>query len=413
MPSVQVKPGIYWIGVNDRTTDLFEGIWPITSEGVSYNAYVIDDEKKVLVDMAKDIKSDALIDQIAEVFDPAELDYIVVNHMEPDHTGVIRMLRRIAPQAVILSTKRAQNMLSNYYQIQDNIQAVEDGETLALGEHTLQFFLVPMLHWPETMVTYDQQHKVLFSCDAFGGYGALQGAIFDDQCAAPEFYEREALRYYANIVALFPKPVIRAIDKLKAISIDVVAPSHGLVWRQNPGRIIELYQKWANYALRGPELGVTLLYATMYGNTEQMVEAVAAGVARAGVPLDIFDVRHIHSSYILPSVYTRSGVIVGAPTYEGELFPPMAHTLDMLARKRIYDRKLAYFGSFGWSGGARREIAKWAEQLKWDLAESWEFPGGATHEELLKGEELGYAFAQSLKETQVATIDSPELKPQG
>jgi anaerobic nitric oxide reductase flavorubredoxin len=396
MPAVTVKPGIYWIGVNDRTTDLFEGLWPITSEGVSYNAYVIDGEKKVLVDAAKDIKSDALLDQIAEVFDPALLDYIVVNHMEPDHTGVFRTLRRIAPNVTFLCTSRAVKLLENYYQVTDNVHVVEDGETLDLGPHQLQFHITPMVHWPETMVTYETAQKVVFSCDAFGGYGALQGAIFDDQCTELAFYEREALRYYANIVALFPKPVLRAIDKLAGIPIDVIAPSHGLIWRKNPGRIIELYQKWANYALEGPGVGVTLLYGTMYGNTERMVEAVAVGVARAGVPVDVFDVRHIHASYILPSVYTRSGVLIGAPTYEGELFPPMAHVLDMLSRKRIQNRKLAYFGSFGWSGGARREITQWAEKLKWELTEAWEFPGGATHQDLLKAEELGYTFAQSL-----------------
>ncbi|MEJ5312039.1 MAG: FprA family A-type flavoprotein [Anaerolineae bacterium] len=396
MPAVNVKPGIYWIGVNDRTTDLFEGMWPITSEGVSYNAYVVDGAKKVLVDAAKDIKSDALLDQIAEVFDPALLDYIVVNHMEPDHTGVLRTLRRIAPNVTFLCTSRAVKMLETYYQVTDNVHAVEDGEVLDLGSHQLQFYLAPMVHWPETMLTYETTQKVLFSCDAFGGYGALQGAIFDDQCTAPDFYEHQALRYYANIVALFPKPVLKAIDKLAGVPIDVVAPSHGLLWRKRPERIIELYQKWANYALEGPDVGVTLLYGTMYGNTEKMVDAVAAGVARAGVPMEIFDVRHIHASYILPSVYTRSGVLVGAPTYEGELFPPMAHVLDMMNRKRIQNRKLAYFGSFGWSGGARREIAQWAEQLKWELVEAWEFPGSATHQDMLRAEELGYNFAKSL-----------------
>ncbi|MFN2111337.1 MAG: FprA family A-type flavoprotein [Anaerolineae bacterium] len=397
MPAVIVKPGIYWIGVNDRTTDLFEGLWPITSQGVSYNAYVIDGEKKVLVDAAKDIKSDALLDQIGEVFDPALLDYIVVNHMEPDHTGVLRTLRRIAPDVTFLCTKRAVKLLENYYQVTDNVHVVEDGETLDLGSHQLQFHITPMVHWPETMVTYETTQRVAFSCDAFGGYGALQGAIFDDQCTSPEYYENEALRYYTNIVALFPKPVIRAIDKLADVPIDVVAPSHGLIWRKNPNRIIELYQKWANYALQGPDVGVTLLYGTMYGNTEKMVEAVAAGVARAGVPMDIFDVRHIHASYILPSVYTRSGVLIGAPTYEGALFPQMAHVLDMLNRKRIHNRKAAYFGSFGWSGGAGREVTQWAEKLKWELTEAWEFPGGAKHQDLLKAEELGFNFAQSLK----------------
>jgi len=171
MPAVNVKPGIYWIGVNDRTTDLFEGLWPITSEGVSYNAYVIDGEKKVLVDAAKDIKGDALLDQIAEVFDPALLDYIVANHMEPDHTGVLRTLRRIAPDVTFLCTSRAVKMLESYYQVTDNVHVIEDGETLDLGSHQLQFHITPMVHWPETMVTYETTQRVLFSCDAFGGYG--------------------------------------------------------------------------------------------------------------------------------------------------------------------------------------------------------------------------------------------------
>ena len=397
MTAVEVKSGIYWIGVNDRTTDLFEGLWPITSEGVSYNAYVIRDEKNVLVDLAKDIKSTALIDQIEEVVDPAELDYIVINHMEPDHTGVMRSLRRIAPKAEIYCTKRAEEMLGHYYGVTEGIHVVKDGEQLELGDHTLQFVLTPMVHWPETMMTYETSEQVLFSCDAFGSYGALQGAVFDDQCTDQTFYERQALRYYANIVALFARPVIKAIDKLQDVPLKVVAPSHGLIWRSNPMRIVELYQKWASYALEGPEVGVTLLYGTMYGNTEEMVEAVASGVADAGVPVEIYDVRHIHASYILSSLYTRNGVLVGAPTYEGELFPPMAHVLDIAARKRIRDRKLAYFGSFGWSGGARREIANLAEKLNWELTESWEFPGGPTHEQLAKGRDLGYEFAMSLK----------------
>ena len=406
MTAIEVKPGIHWIGVNDRTTDLFEGLWPITSEGVSYNAYVIQDEKNVLVDLAKDIKSSALLDQIEEVLSPADLDYVVINHMEPDHTGVVRALRQVAPQATILCTQRAREMLAGYYQITERVRVVSDGETLDLGGHALQFFMTPMVHWPETMMTYEMSQQVLFSCDAFGGYGALQGAIFDDQCRDLMFYEDQALRYYANIVALFSLPVKRAIDKLADVPLGVIAPSHGLIWRENPSRIVELYARWADYALKGPDVGVTLMYGTMYGITEEMADAVAAGVARAGVPLQVFDVRHMHASYILPSLYTRSGVIVGAPTYEGDLFPPMAHVLDIAARKRIRDRKLAYFGSFGWSGGARREIAKWAAELKWEMVEQWEFLGGATREELVRGETLGYQFARNLLEEAKATVAS-------
>jgi flavorubredoxin len=247
-------------------------------------------------------------------------------------------------------------------------------------------------------MTYESNQKVLFSCDAFGGYGALQGAIFDTDCKSLSFYENEALRYYANIVALFARPVLKAIDKLADVDVDVVAPSHGLIWREHPERIIDLYKKWAEYATVGPELGVTLIYGTMYGNTEVMVDAVAQGVTQAGVPVEIFDVRHNHASYILPSIYARKGVLVGAPTYEGELFPPMAHLLDIVKRKRIRNRLVSYFGSYGWSGGARRELETWAEELRWEVAEAWEFPGSPTNEALDKGVELGYRFAQAVKE---------------
>jgi len=240
MPAIEVRPGIYWIGVNDRTTDLFEGLWPITREGVSYNAYVVNDEKKALIDLAKDIKLDELLDQISQGTDPTRLDYIVINHMEPDHTGVLRTLHRLAPQATLLGSRKALELLASYFHITDNVKAVADGETLSLGTHTLQFFATPFVHWPETIMTYEVGQQVLFACDGFGGYGALPGAIFDDQYPDLAFYEQEALRYYVNIVSLYPKPVLKALDRLKDVPIQVVAPSHGLVWRKEPGRILDL-----------------------------------------------------------------------------------------------------------------------------------------------------------------------------
>jgi flavorubredoxin len=397
MPAVEIRPGIYWIGVNDRTTDLFEGLWPITQEGVSYNTYLVDGEQKALIDLAKGLKTNEFLDQVAQVVDPSGLDYIIINHMEPDHTGILRTLRRIAPQAVILGTQKTQEMLAAFYQVTEDVRVVEDGERLSLGSHTLQFFSTPFVHWPETMMTYEATHRVLFSCDGFGGYGALQGAIFDDQCVDPAFYEQEALRYYVNIVAMFSRPVLRAIERLKDLPIEVIAPSHGLIWRKDPGRIVELYRKWAGYATGEREMGVTLLYGSMYGNSEQMMNAVAQGVSQAGVPVEVFDVGRTHTSYILPSLWVRQGVIVGAPTYEGGLFPPMAHVLDIAARKRILNRKAAYFGSYGWSGGARREFARLAESLKWEVVDTLEFRGGPTLEDLKEGEAFGRRFAEALR----------------
>ena len=397
MPPIKITPNIYWIGVNDRTTDLFEGLWPITQEGVSYNAYLINDEKTAIVDLAKALKTDEFFDQIDQVADVSQLDYVVINHMEPDHSGALRTLRRIAPQATILGTEKTRAMLESFYGITKGVQVVQDGETLSLGRHTLSFVYTPFVHWPETMMTYEVGEKILFSCDAFGGYGALRGGIFDDEYSDPEFYEREALRYYVNIVAVFSKPVLNAIAKLADVPVSVIAPSHGLIWRRNPEHIVNLYRKWAEYATGPTEVGITLIYGSMYGNTEEMMNAVAHGVSLEGVPLTIFDVNHTHISYIMPSLWTQRGVIVGAPTYEGSLFPPMAHVLDMAAIKRIRNKKVARFGSYGWSGGAQRHFERLIEPLKWELTDSFEFVGSPSDADLGKGKEFGAKFARLLK----------------
>ena len=396
MPAIQVKPDIYWIGVNDRTTDLFEGVWPITEGGVSYNSYLVMGEKKALIDMAAGHHAAAFIDQVRDLIDPAELDYIVVNHMEPDHTGTAGLFASLATKAEFLVSAKAAPMMASYYGLTEGIRVVKDGETVDLGGLTLQFHMVPFVHWPETMVTYVPEHKVLFSCDAFGGYGALPGRVFDDQCVDMAFYTRESLRYYTNIVARFSGPVLRAIEKLKPLEIDVVAPSHGLVWRKNPGYIIDLYGRWAQLATEPADPGVTLVYGSMYGNTERMMNAVAEGVSRTQLPLEIFDVARTHASYILPSLWTRSGVIVGAPTYEVSLFPPMSQALASAVHKKVMNRKAAYFGSFGWSGGALRELKEIVEPLKWDWLDTLEFAGAPTKDTLREGEAFGERFARAL-----------------
>ena len=397
MPPIEIKPGIYWIGVNDRTTDLFEGMWPITQEGVSYNTYLISDEKTAIVDLTKALKTDEFLDQIHQVTDVSQLDYIIINHMEPDHSGVLRTLRQIAPQTTILGTEKACAMLESFYGITEGVQVIQDGETLSLGQHTLRFVYTPFVHWPETMMTYETTEHILFSCDAFGSYGALRGAIFDDECVDSEFYKREALRYYVNIVAIFSKPVLQAIAKLADVPVSVIAPSHGLIWRQDPQHIVELYRQWAEYATGPTEAGITLIYGSMYGNTEKMMNAVARGVSRERVSLSIFDVTHTHVSYILPSLWTQRGVMVGAPTYEGSLFPPMVQVLDVVAHKRIRNKKVARFGSYGWSGGAQRHLERLIEPLKWELVESFEFIGGPTQADLEHGEEFGARFARLIK----------------
>ena len=397
MPAVQIKPDVYWIGVNDRITDLFEGLWPISNEGVSYNSYLINDEKIAIIDLIKSFKGDEYFAQIDELTDVSKIDYIVVNHMEPDHSGLLRTLRRISPNVTLIGSEKTKKMLGDFFSISENVHVVKDGDTLSLGQHTLQFFMTPFLHWPETMMTYEPSNRILFSCDAFGGYGAIRGAIFDDECKSPDFYKKEALRYYVNIVANYSARVLSAIEKLSEISVDVIAPSHGLIWRKNAPHIVNLYKKWAEYASGKSEHGITLIYGSMYGNTEVVMNAVAQGISRVGIPVEIFDAARTHVSYILPSLWTKRGVLVGAPTYEVSLFPPMADVLSMAVRKRIMNKTAGYFGSFGWSGGALREMKRIIEPLKWNLIDTFEFVGSPTETDIKKAEEFGAQFAEIVK----------------
>lgn len=397
MPAIEIKPGIFWIGVNDRTTDLFEGLWPISNEGVSYNSYLIKDDKNAIIDLTKSFKGDEYLAQVDEVADISEIDYIVVNHLEPDHSGLLRTLRRILPRVTILCSTKAKEMLKGFFSIEENVQAVNYGDTLSLGKKTLKFFSTPFLHWPETMMTYETLNRILFPCDAFGGYGAIRGAIFDDECKYFDFYEKEALRYYVNIVANYSQRVLNAIEKIKDVPVDVIAPSHGLIWRKNASHIVNLYKKWAEYATGKTEPAVTLVYGSMYGNTEIMMNAVAQGVSEEGVSVEIFDASRTHVSYILPSLWTRRGVMIGASTYEVSLFPPVAEVLNMAAHKHIRNKKAAFFGSYGWSGGALRDVKKIIEPLKWELVDTLEFVGSPSEEELNKGREFGTRFAESVK----------------
>ncbi|MCJ7546412.1 MAG: FprA family A-type flavoprotein [Deltaproteobacteria bacterium] len=187
MAAIEIKPDVYWIGVNDRTSDLFEGLWPIAQEGISYNAYFINDEHKAIIDLTKSFKADEFFAQVNEISDISQLDYIIINHMEPDHTGIVNIIRKLAPRATILGTDKTVQMLASFFGITEKVEAIKDGQTLSLGKRTLQFLYTPFVHWPETMMTYETSHQILFSCDGFGGYGALRGGIFDDQCKDFDF----------------------------------------------------------------------------------------------------------------------------------------------------------------------------------------------------------------------------------
>lgn len=399
MKPVELKKGIYWIGVNDQTTDLFEGLWPIKKEGVSYNSYLIVDQKKAVVDLIKPIKTEEYLAGLETIVRLGEIDYIILNHLEPDHAGLVKTFSRLAPQAKFICSAKAAEMIPDFLKVAESgrLQIIKDGEILSLGEKKLCFFYTPFVHWPETIMTYEIESKILFSCDAFGGYGAIRGKIFDDEVEDLNFYEREALRYYVNIVANYSQRVLAAIEKMANIPLEMVAPSHGLIWRKNPQKIVELYQRWAKYASGPADKGITLVFGSMYGFTESMMDAVARGVTRSGLPFQVFDAARTHSSYILPSLWTNEGVIVGAPTYEVRLFPPVKAVLDMAAHKRIFGRKAAFFGTYGWSGGAFKEFQRIANELKWTITHNLEIKGMPGKEELEKAENWGEAFARLIQ----------------
>ncbi len=397
MQPVEISKNIFWIGVNDDRTELFEGLWPIKKEGISYNSYLVKGTKTVLIDLCKDLFQEAYLASLKTLVDPAKIDFLVVNHMEPDHSGALRAFREIAPQAVILTTQKAVKMLEDFFGIKDAVRVVADGEMLDLGSHQLKFVTAPMVHWPETMMTLETTTGILFSCDAFGGFGKLTNGIFDDNYSDLAFYEKESLRYYANVVAAFSKPVLNAGEKLAKLKINIVAPSHGLVWRSDPAHIITLYLKWSGYGKGSAQKAVTLMHGSMYGNTDRIALSVRKGLEATGIPVDEFDVTATHPSYILPSLWVNQGVAIGAPTYEGSLFPSMAQVLLMAEFKRVFHKDAIYFGSFGWGGGATRYLNAQFEKMKWQLLDTLEFPGEPKHEMLTQAVEFGKRFGERIK----------------
>lgn len=377
MRPIEIRPNIYWVGINDRSTELFEGLWPIHDQGVSYNSYLIRDEKTALVDLSKETFTDDFVEQVCGLIDLSKLDYVIVNHMEPDHSGALLRIRELAPQATFVGMGKAISMIKDFYGVEDNVKVVKHEETLSLGKFTLKFLFTPLVHWPETMMTYVQEEQMLFTCDAFGSYGALAGTIFDDEVDNQDYFEKEALRYYTNIVAAFSRNVLMAIEKVSGYPVQVIAPSHGLVWRGNPGRIVSLYEKWAKYGSEPAEPGITLLYGSMYRNTERAMDYALGELSKYRIPVDVFNVANIDPSYMLPSLWTKKGLIVACPTYERAMFPAMVRALNMAEIKNVKQKVAGYFGSYAWSGGAKAVFDGFAEKLGWDVVGGLEFVGSA------------------------------------
>lgn len=392
---MKITENIHYVGVNDRRSALFERLWPLPY-GVTYNSYLIDDEKSVLFDTVESTFFPRLLKNITEVLGNRQLNYLVINHMEPDHSESIALLRRYYPQMTIVGNKKTLEMIQGYYSVCDNTLCVADGEELPLGRHTLSFHLTPMVHWPETMMSYEKSSHTLFSGDAFGCFGALNGAIIDKDMETA-LYMQEMVRYYACIVGKYGQPVQKALQKLKPLTIERLCPTHGPVWEQQIGEVLAEYNRMSLYQA---ERGVVIAYGSMYGHTEEMAEAVAAELAAQGIKkIVLHNLSQSDSSFVLADLFRYRALIVGCPTYNGGLFPPMEQLLSKIASRNVTGRLLGCFGSFTWAGAINKEMTAWSEKLKFECVNPpIENKQGVTADTLAACRALGKAMADKLKE---------------
>ena len=389
----EIANQIYYVGVNDRQKTLFENMWPLPY-GVSYNAYLIVDEQTVLVDTVDVCYSDLFLKKVADALQGRTLDYLIVNHMEPDHAGSIRLLRQQYPGVKIVGNSKTFGMLAGFHGITDGLYEVKEGDTLNTGTHQLSFYMAPMVHWPEVMVTYDATDKILFSADAFGTYGTLDGAVVDKDMDCSHYWD-EMVRYYANIVGKYGNPVQRALQKLSALEIKTICSTHGPVWQEHEAKAVGIYDRLSRYEA---EEGVVILYGSMYGHTEQMAEVIASALADQGVKrIVMHNVSKTPASYILADVFRYKGIIVGSPTYSNQLFPEVEAVLSKIELREVKNRLFGYFGSFSWAGAAVKRLAAFGEKMKWEtVGTPAEQKQGMTAADYAACYALGEAMAKKL-----------------
>lgn len=356
----KIFDGFYYVGVNDRVTHKFESLWPLPY-GVSYNSYLVKENKIALIDSVELSEIDLLNENIQDAIGKTSPDYLIINHMEPDHSGAIKILHNLYPDMVIVGNAKTLEMVRGYYGITEKTLKVADNDTLDLGGVTLTFKLTPMVHWPETMMTYVNEWNMLFSGDAFGCFGALNGGIIDSETDV-EMYIPEMYRYYSNIVGKYGVFVQKAIAKFADTKIEYICPTHGPIWHDDIARVIDIYDRLSKYEA---ETGVTIVYGSMYGHTEKMADMIARQLAKRGIKnIRIHNVAKSDLSYILSDIFKYKGLIIGSPTYSNTLFPPVEDVLSAIANRELKNRAVASFGNFTWGGQAVKRINSALEQAK-------------------------------------------------
>lgn len=393
---MELKGKVHYVGVNDRTKALFENLWPLPY-GVSYNSYLIADEEKVaLVDTVDVAFFEVYLKKIKNIIGDRKIDYLIINHMEPDHSGSISLIKQYYPDVVLVGNKKTFDMVDGYYGVGGERLVVTEGDSLKLGHHSLRFYLVPMVHWPETMVTFDETEGILFSGDAFGCFGTLNGGCVDKNINT-DIYWDEMRRYYSNIVGKFGNPVQKALQKCGGLDIRMICPTHGPVWEEKIQEVVSLYDRWSRY--EGEE-GVVVAYGTMYGNTEEMAEVIAEELSFQGIKnVVMYNVSHTHHSYILSDIFRYKGLIVGCTTYNMNLYPEMEALLNKVAAREMKNRMIGYFGSFTWASAAVKKLGEFSEKLKFEVVGSpVEMKQSMKAVNETQARELARAMAARLKE---------------
>ena len=364
----KISKRIYSVGVNDHDKVLFEGLWPLPY-GVSYNSYLVVDEKVALIDTVEAGFEEEFLTNIYEAIGDREIDYLVVNHMEPDHSSLVGYMLNKYPGLRIVANAKTVPMLQGYYGTpMEKILVVKEGEGISLGSATLSFHMIPMVHWPETMVTWLAEEKTVFSGDAFGTFGVVGEDIVDSE-ETFELYQDEMIRYYSNIVGKYGTPVQSALKKLSGLPVERICSTHGPVWEKNLVKVIGLYDKLSKYEV---ERGVCIVYGSMYGNTAAAADALALELESRGIPCAVHDLAgnnagELGVSGAIRDAFKYDTLVVGSPTYNNGIFPPVETFMRALKSRLIKGRRFYAFGSYTWAGSSVNQLNALAQEMNFEL----------------------------------------------
>lgn len=397
MSKIELTDGVYWVGVVDWNLRDFHGY--TTPRGGTYNAYLIVDEKIALVDTVKHGFGSQMIERIKEIIDPSNIDYVVSNHVEMDHSGSLPDIMKVATNAELITSEKGKEGLIKHYRSNWNFRTVKTGDELNLGKKTLFFITVPMLHWPDSMFTYMKEDKILLSNDGFGQHLASSFRFEEEVCSLLGYecdtVMDEAAKYYANILMPFAGIILKKLDEIQKLGIEIrmIAPSHGIIWK-NPGKIIEAYLSWANGVSKQK---VLVIYDTMWNSTEIMAEEILRGVSDSGVEVSLFHLRRNDWSEIVKEVLEARAVLIGSSTLNNGMFPTVGGFLTYLMGLRPKNKVWATFGSYGWAGGAVRAVNEKLKSSGYEPVESLEINFRPDEAELAKCYALGQRIATVVK----------------